>query len=166
MRVYRYEKDQRQQDQGRPCRVGAYLSTAMRGRSYTMAQTTSSLPCPRSLTPSLHRSTSRLSRPRQHYRLLTLCPAPTDPVGQSGPSVCIYVCMCIHTYITGHMCARAYVRVRRCACTCTCTCTRACTRVCVCYNRCIRVCTRMRVCACLGALACVTLEMTGAVIEE
>jgi hypothetical protein len=23
--------------------------------------------------------------PRLHYRLLTLCPAPTDPVGQSWP---------------------------------------------------------------------------------
>jgi len=55
--------------------------------------------------------------PRLHYRLPTLCPAPTDPVGQSWPCVCIYVCKC----------ARAYVRVRRCACTCTCTCTRACT---------------------------------------
>ena len=42
--------------------------------------------------------------PRLHYRLLTLCPAPTDPVDQSWPCVCTYVCMC----------ARAYVRVRGC----------------------------------------------------
>ena len=27
------------------------------------------------------------ARPRVHYRLLTLCPAPTDPVGQSWPRV-------------------------------------------------------------------------------
>ena len=33
----------------------------------------------RRLCPSLH------ALPRLHYRLLTLCPAPTDPVGQSWP---------------------------------------------------------------------------------
>jgi len=80
------------------------------------------------------------ARPRLHYRLLTLCPAPTDPVGQSWPCVCIYVCMC----------ARAYVRVRRCACTCTCTCTRACTRVCV------RVC----VCVCHQRVPMAPLHLT------
>ena len=41
------------------------------------------------------------SLPRLHYRLLTLCPAPTDPVGQSWPRgqlwpiVSVYVCMYI-----------------------------------------------------------------------
>ena len=41
-----------------------------------------------------------------HYRLLTLCPAPTDPVGQSwprggtGPALAHRVSVCmIHTYI-------------------------------------------------------------------
>jgi hypothetical protein len=36
--------------------------------------------------------------PRLHYRLLTLCPAPTDPVGQSWPCVCMYVCVCALAY--------------------------------------------------------------------
>jgi hypothetical protein len=35
------------------------------------------------------------ARPRLRYRLLTLCPAPTDPVGQLWPIVSVYVCMYI-----------------------------------------------------------------------
>jgi len=44
------------------------------------------------------------ARPRLHPRLLTLCPAPTDPVprglltlwARAGMCVCIYVCMFTH----------------------------------------------------------------------
>ena len=45
-------------------------------------------------------SVSACQSPRLHYRLLTLCPAPTDPVGQSwprtGPALAhrASVCMC------------------------------------------------------------------------
>ena len=36
---------------------------------------------------------SMRARPRLHCRLLALCPVPPDPVGQSWPCVCRYVCM-------------------------------------------------------------------------
>ena len=42
-----------------------------------------------------HRAGARAHAPRLHYRLLTLCPAPTDPVprGQLWPIGSVYVCM-------------------------------------------------------------------------
>ena len=57
-------------DTGDTARQGERAADRMRGREDERADR----------TPGPFRS-----RPRLHYRLLTLCPVPTDPVGQSWP---------------------------------------------------------------------------------
>ena len=44
-----------------------------------------SRPCPRAPVSATSALLGALPRPRLHYRLLTLCPAPTDPAAQSWP---------------------------------------------------------------------------------
>jgi len=51
------------------------------------------------------------ARPRLHYRLLTLCPAPTDPVGRV---TCIYIYIYIYTYI--YIYIYIYICARACVC--------------------------------------------------
>ena len=107
-----------------PCRVYAHLRTAAGSFRRVISQAVS----------RFSHGHSRVSpRPRLHYRLLTLCLAPTDSSPQLCAHICIYACgslpasihpytyIHIHTYM--HACMRAcvhtyihtYMHIRVCA---------------------------------------------------
>ena len=76
-------------------------------------------PCPRKPSKlthlALHQPHTPRLPPRLHYRLLTLCPAPTDtvPVLARSVSVCMYVCI---IYIYGRAHARMHAHMEMLLC--------------------------------------------------
>ena len=67
--------------------------------SSTLCAVLADVSCPTSPSVTVSHRPRLRPRPRLHYRLLTLCPAPTDPVprglltlwARAGMCVCIYV---------------------------------------------------------------------------